>query len=240
VKITGLLYLHRITDNRFGGAGRRNFRMFRKMCGTDSLKNVVIVTNMWSQPPEQIELEREAELRDGEDSFHDILAEGAQMVRHLESTRESAHDIIRRVLDKVPIVPGLAQQIIDQGMNLEDTDAGKTLGDEITSALRQAREEIEKLKADHAQASKEKDEKWRSEIEALEAKANSRSQGLEEQIRSLKEGQGAQQENWQKTLLESQEKYFKQISDMDQAHREQVDSLVHTIENQDRGICIIA
>ncbi|KAG9082648.1 hypothetical protein FS749_006694, partial [Ceratobasidium sp. UAMH 11750] len=77
--ITGFLYLHRITDIHFSGAVRRNFRMFRKMCGADSLKNVVVVTNMWSQPPTETELACEVELRQEEDFFRGILSEGAQM-----------------------------------------------------------------------------------------------------------------------------------------------------------------
>ncbi|KAG9085363.1 hypothetical protein FRC06_003646 [Ceratobasidium sp. 370] len=239
-KITGLLYLHRITDNRFGGAGRRNFRMFRKMCGTDSLKNVVVVTNMWSQPPTETELAREIELRDGDDFFQDILSEGAQMVRHSKPTRESAFDIIRCVLGKKPVVPELSRQIVDEGKKLEDTDAGHALGEEIAAALRRGREEIERLKAEQAEAAREKDEKWQRDLEIQEKKANERARALEEQVESLKQGHGAQQADWQKMFMETQEKYLSSMAEMEKTHGERMERLIHAMENQPRGGCIVA
>ncbi|KAF9259473.1 hypothetical protein L218DRAFT_947600 [Marasmius fiardii PR-910] len=48
-KLTGVIYLHRISDLRMGGIARRNFNMFKELCGESSLKNVAIVTNMWGQ-----------------------------------------------------------------------------------------------------------------------------------------------------------------------------------------------
>ncbi|KAG9121609.1 hypothetical protein FRC07_002368 [Ceratobasidium sp. 392] len=239
-KITGLLYLHRITDNRFGGAGRRNFRMFRKMCGTDSLKNVVVVTNMWSQPPTETELAREIELRDGEDFFQDILSEGAQMVRHSEPTRESAYDIIRCVLGKAPVVPELSRQIVDEGKDLDKTDAGLSLGEELAEALRRGREEVERLRAEQAEAIREKDEKWKRDLDIQEKKANERTRALEVQVESLKQGHGAQQADWQKMFMETQEKYFSRMTEMQKEHNERVDKLIYALQNQDRGICIIA
>ncbi|KAG8695725.1 hypothetical protein FRC09_008972 [Ceratobasidium sp. 395] len=239
-KITGLLYLHRITDNRFGGAGRRNFRMFRKMCGADSLKNVVVVTNMWSQPPTETELAREVELREGEDFFQDIISEGAQMIRHSKPTRESTHDIIRCVLDKVPVVPELSRQIVDEGKNLEDTDAGLSLGEELADALRRGREEIDRLRAEHAEAARENDEKWKRDIDMQEKRANGRAQALEAQIESLKQGHGTQQADWQRMFMETQDKYLSKMTEMEKEHGERVDKLIHAMENQDRSICIIA
>ncbi|KAG9121445.1 hypothetical protein FRC07_002598 [Ceratobasidium sp. 392] len=128
--------------------------MFRKMCGTNSLKNVVVVTNMWSQPPTETELARE-----------DILSEGAQMVRHSEPTRESAYDIIRCVLGKAPVVPELSRQIVDEGKKLEDTDVGLSLGVELAEALRRGREEVERLKTEQAEAIREKDEQWKRDLD---------------------------------------------------------------------------
>ncbi|KAL4061675.1 hypothetical protein V8B97DRAFT_2066349, partial [Scleroderma yunnanense] len=47
--LTGLIYVHRISDTRVGGNAQRNLRMFRNLCGDESLKNVVIVTTMWDK-----------------------------------------------------------------------------------------------------------------------------------------------------------------------------------------------
>ncbi|KAG8684824.1 hypothetical protein FRC08_013466, partial [Ceratobasidium sp. 394] len=53
-RLTGIIYLHRITDGRMGGISRRTFKIFRELCGQKTLGNVLIVTNMWSDPPSDI------------------------------------------------------------------------------------------------------------------------------------------------------------------------------------------
>src|SRR5262245_53143547 len=45
--LTGIIYLHRITDVRMTNASVRNLTLFRKLCGEDNLSNVILVTNRW-------------------------------------------------------------------------------------------------------------------------------------------------------------------------------------------------
>jgi hypothetical protein len=54
--------MHRISDIRMGGTNRRNFKMFRELCGESTLRNVLIVTNMWSQVAPDLGEMREKEL----------------------------------------------------------------------------------------------------------------------------------------------------------------------------------
>jgi predicted GTPase len=61
VQLRGILYLHRITDCRMQGAAMRNLFMFKKLCGRNALKNVILATTMWDydQPPKGEEREEE-------------------------------------------------------------------------------------------------------------------------------------------------------------------------------------
>ncbi|KAJ3575936.1 hypothetical protein NP233_g752 [Leucocoprinus birnbaumii] len=45
--ISGILYLHRITDMRLTGSIAKNFEMFRKLCGEEFYSRIVLVTTMW-------------------------------------------------------------------------------------------------------------------------------------------------------------------------------------------------
>jgi hypothetical protein len=45
MKLTGIIYLHRITDPKITHSTMRNLTMFRKLCGNGSLKNVVPTTS---------------------------------------------------------------------------------------------------------------------------------------------------------------------------------------------------
>ncbi|KAF8153675.1 P-loop containing nucleoside triphosphate hydrolase protein [Mycena galopus ATCC 62051] len=105
-KLTGIIYLHRITDTRMGGISVRNLRMFRKLCGDDALKNVVIVTTRWDDVPEKDRgamEKREKELMETTGKFFEpLIAGGGRFLRH-DNTTESARRITETFLEKDPI-----------------------------------------------------------------------------------------------------------------------------------------
>src|ERR1044071_8985616 len=91
-KLTGIIYMHRITDIRVGGISRRTFNVFRKLCGKDSLSNVLLVTNMWSDPPTPQQIDRETELCTHADFFQPAIEQGATMARRAHKDEQSAHE----------------------------------------------------------------------------------------------------------------------------------------------------
>ena len=64
-KLTGLIFLRRITDIWVGGVSRRNFKLLSDICGESTLKNVALVVNMRKEnqtPKEFAKLEKELPL----------------------------------------------------------------------------------------------------------------------------------------------------------------------------------
>jgi len=49
IKLNGILYFHRISDVRMQGSAKKNLLMFKKLCGEDALRNVILVTSMWDR-----------------------------------------------------------------------------------------------------------------------------------------------------------------------------------------------
>ena len=107
-KLAGVIYIYRISGVQFSGISARNFALFRKLCDESTLKNVVLVTNMWGVGSEATNEAREKELSGT--FFKPALDRGAQMGRH-HNTTESAHAILRKIIAKpikiacVPDVP---------------------------------------------------------------------------------------------------------------------------------------
>ncbi|KAJ2921046.1 hypothetical protein H1R20_g16047, partial [Candolleomyces eurysporus] len=90
-KLHGIIYVHRISDLRVGGLAKTNFSIFRKLCGDSSLRNVIILTNMWSRLPSELEgRRRAAELASLDDFFKPAIAKGAVMMHHKKDTVDSA------------------------------------------------------------------------------------------------------------------------------------------------------
>ncbi|KAE8162729.1 P-loop containing nucleoside triphosphate hydrolase protein [Aspergillus tamarii] len=52
VQLTGLLYLHQISDVRMQGSALKNIRMFRSLVGGDNMTNVILVTMRWDSVTE--------------------------------------------------------------------------------------------------------------------------------------------------------------------------------------------
>ena len=49
MKLSGIIYLHRITDPRVGGTAWRNLRMLHNLVGADKMANVLLVSTRWEE-----------------------------------------------------------------------------------------------------------------------------------------------------------------------------------------------
>ncbi|KAI5988357.1 P-loop containing nucleoside triphosphate hydrolase protein [Pisolithus albus] len=135
VKLSGILYLHRISDNRVGGTPLRNYRMFNELCGKDNFKNVILVTSMWDVVTEEVGSAREQELR--VDFWKAMIALGSTTHR-FEGTTESAWKIINSLS-----VPPLASrrplqiqwEMVDKHIPLHRTAAGRTVLESLSDLM---------------------------------------------------------------------------------------------------------
>ncbi|TFK44968.1 hypothetical protein BDQ12DRAFT_621501 [Crucibulum laeve] len=125
ITLSGLLFFHRISDNRMDGTSLRNLRMFQNLCGNDALENVILVTTMWDGVSEEEGSKREEQLRDS--YWKPMLNLGSRMVRfHYSAT--SAWDIVSKFQPAPRSRPLLLQEeMVDRGMQLAETSAGRTL-----------------------------------------------------------------------------------------------------------------
>ncbi|KAG6330171.1 hypothetical protein ID866_8919 [Astraeus odoratus] len=126
-QLVGLVYLHRISDNRVGATSRRIVDMLRKLCGMDSLKNVVIVTTMWDEVTQEEGEQREIELQSETDFFKTLLDQGATMRRHTKEDRQSALNILNYVLGKQGTTPEIVREMVNEKKTVERTTAAEAL-----------------------------------------------------------------------------------------------------------------
>ena len=138
--------------------------MFRKLCGDSTLRNVVIVTNMWGQVDPQLGDEREAELVREDIFFKPVLDKGARMARH-DNTPPSAENIIRLILENHPLPLRIQQELVDEHKDISETGAGEELNRELNIQIRRHQQEMRVLREEMEQAMKDKDEETRRELE---------------------------------------------------------------------------
>ena len=136
--------------------------MFRELCGDSTLKNVALVTNMWSEVSPKDGQDRESTLSSR--FFKPAIDKGARMVRH-HNTAQSAHDIIRKIVENHPIALQIQREVVDEHKDIVNTAAGEVVNGELNELIRKYDAELKKLREDMEQASKKRDEELRRELE---------------------------------------------------------------------------
>ena len=116
--------------------------MFRKLCGDDTLKNVVIVTNMWGEVGQAKGEMREAELKNK--FFKPALDKGAQMLRH-GNTVESAHNILRHIIQNHPLPLKIQRELVDEKKDIGETAAAQEVESQIHELIQKHQTEMKQL-----------------------------------------------------------------------------------------------
>ncbi len=178
IRLTGILYLHRITDNRMGGTPLRNLRMFGELCGYSALKQVVLVTTMWDKIQDAAAGEvRETELKT---TFWQIMLEKGSRVAKFNNNFDSAHGIVNGLITERSAETLLLQEeLVDLKRRLNETHAGQLLYSDLQRLLEEQRGSIDQLMAQ------------------IEEKAGSFSPNI---LESLRREQKKIEEELQKTL----------------------------------------
>ncbi|KAF8065329.1 P-loop containing nucleoside triphosphate hydrolase protein [Lyophyllum atratum] len=146
MKLAGIIYLHKITNNRVAGTTRNNFDLFEKLCGKNASEKIVLVTTMWSLVSKEAGERREEQLRGK--FWKDMLALGSTMIRLDDSDMQrSAQNIIKFILTK-DILDHLQIQyeMVDLDKLLEETEAARLLSSELHHLLHRQEEKASELR----------------------------------------------------------------------------------------------
>jgi hypothetical protein len=97
IKLSGLLYFHRISDNRVvAGTPLKNLRMYEELCGRNAYQNIILATTMWDEVDDETGETREEELRSK--YWRPMLDRNSTTSRFMR-TRESAIALIDPLID---------------------------------------------------------------------------------------------------------------------------------------------
>ncbi|KAG8916600.1 hypothetical protein FRC03_001224 [Tulasnella sp. 419] len=192
--LNGIIYLHRISDNRVGGISFKNMRLFHALCGRKAMKNVVLCTTMWENVDSTLAEAREEDLL--AKFWNTMTTQGARAARHY-GTHQSALAIINELLD-LPPIPLDIQVSLAEGRSLAETAAGKWIDRELVAMQAKHKQEMEDLKKEWKEASQFHDQETQAqlsaELERLKAEVARRqleqerlSDSLGEEIKALKD-----------------------------------------------------
>ncbi|KAJ5273274.1 hypothetical protein N7478_008399 [Penicillium angulare] len=202
LKIAGILYLHRISDNRISGSTLRNFKLLETMYGMDAAHRVFLVTTMWgSSKDEQCEAAlRESRLLTTRQFWGRFSEQGSQTKRWRgdEWSALSIVDALISLGDEGGYKPLLIQrELVDEGKPLKETTAGLELMSEYTIAEKGLSEEIRLLRSEESVS--------QHDVEAAISE-------ITREIREMRQAQEKLKVSTRKLFIEKERSYGKVLS----------------------------
>jgi len=136
IKLSGIIYFHCITNNRFQGSAARALSAFKKMCGEEAFCGIVIATTMWDRvtPDELAKAERRheelyAKVR------QDVIHRGGKLTR-LSAVEIDAAKILQHIVGKGrKLTLAFQRELVDENRLVHETGAGQVLFEYLTGSF---------------------------------------------------------------------------------------------------------
>ena len=201
--------------------------MFHELCGDETLKNVVLVTNMWGEVSQNIGEVREQKL--ATNFFKPALDKGAQLVRHHHTT-ESAYDIIRRIVNNQPMALQIQRELVDEGKTITDTAAGEVINKELNEQIRLHQVELKAVQEEMVQALKNKDEEGRKELEEETRKLTEEVDKMRNDSAGMVSNYQEEKRRMEEVIRQMQDQVRQEREKAEAAYRAQMDGLNKYLE----------
>jgi len=166
------------------GSALRNLKMFRKLCGDEPLKNVVLATSFWGKVDASLGEQREEELRTNREFWGAMLAKGSKMARFTD--RNSGLRIISGLLDKLPTALEIQHELVDDKKELIETAAGQTVNEELLRLEAKHAAERAKIQEEMRDALEKKDKELQEILAEQQEKLDRRLDRVHRQQEQLK------------------------------------------------------
>ena len=220
IKLSGIIYLHRIMDVRFGGAAMRNLTMFKKLCGDGNLASVVLATTFWAKVDNEIGKTREKQLKTTPTFWGSMATRGSQVFRH-DSAEKSGAAIIQYLLDRRDRpVYAIQDEMVNKNKTLEETAAGCEVQAEMENMRRKYEQAIVDIKQDMQEAIKNKDEVMRKE---LEKERKEREEFIKRELQERKKMQADANALWQQREAEREKERLDHMQRMEALQKQHLE-----------------
>ncbi|CAK7209586.1 hypothetical protein SCUCBS95973_000490 [Sporothrix curviconia] len=157
IRLSGIIYLHRINQPRMQGSAKRNITLFKKLCGDDALQNVILVTTMWDLVGESVGAMRERELVSTAAFWGYMASKGSKAYRH-DNTHASAMKLIGHFIQaESKMTLEIQAEMVHQHKDLDGTAAAAILDARLEQERARFTAEVHSLKAELEEAVRKKD-----------------------------------------------------------------------------------
>lgn len=155
IPLYGIIYLHRIINTRMQGSAK-NLVLFKKLCGQNALKNVVLVTAMWNGVSSDLYHSREKELMATSEFWGYMMEQGSSCFR--ADSPGSERQIVQYLAShNNPVTIDLQTQLVDDRRRLDETSAGQELQTEVAKDKRRWERAVRETRTGMREAKRQSD-----------------------------------------------------------------------------------
>jgi len=146
IKLTGVLFLHRITDNKFSPTARHIASMLEKFCGERAMSHFMLCATMWDLVSPDDRDNRFEELCKT-DPWKYMIASGASTAVTSNTgpkAKADAERVIGELIKNVqPVELAIQDEMTVQGKTLVQTGAGSLLAERLWNAQKEAERKMQ-------------------------------------------------------------------------------------------------
>ncbi|KAF8130118.1 hypothetical protein EV363DRAFT_1167944 [Boletus edulis] len=145
LKIAGILYMHRITDNFMSGSAYKNLQIFSRLCGDLPLHRARLVMSMWDRAKDrEMAAQRETQLTD---NFWRVLIDEGAVARRFYNSSSSAWGLVDELLCMVKDFQELLvqEELVEQRKHLNETEAAKVIYSRLQKDLAEQKKTLKEL-----------------------------------------------------------------------------------------------
>ncbi|KAI0886792.1 P-loop containing nucleoside triphosphate hydrolase protein [Annulohypoxylon maeteangense] len=220
LNLAGVVYLHRITDNRVSGSSVKNIDILRKLCGIHAFPRVVLTSSMWDSIDQDAILLQKAFCNEDQlkntENFWGSLVDGGSHVMRWTGDKESALGAISHLINlhdlHGSIVLKIQQELVDDGINLNDTEVGRAVQDVFVQALAKHQDDLRDITSQFRQTLRDGNNKMALELqETLNA--------TRKQIESIESSQSTIQTSLEKLANDKTKEYSRVLAQVQEDQR---------------------
>jgi len=200
ILLTGIIYLHPINEVRLNNAGMLNLRMFKRLCGRNTIRKVVIATTFWDFVTLATGQDREDQLKSNDNFWGAMIKSGSHVFRH-DRDQQSAKEIVEYLASKrdqrVPLA--IQEEMVDQDKKLDQTDAGMELDAQLLMQKKTYEEKLANVRAEMKEALAARDCEWQEQLQEMRREVEKQ---MEKDERDRKKLEAANEELMEMTRRE--------------------------------------
>ncbi|KAF8160036.1 P-loop containing nucleoside triphosphate hydrolase protein [Crassisporium funariophilum] len=151
ILLSGIVYFHRISDNRMAGTPLKNLHMFQQLCGTNALENIILATTMWDDVDEETGNQREEELK--KKYWRGMLKHNSTTAR-FTGTRESAFALLAPLINEANSrnAVRLQNEMVQMKLQLQETSAGRALYSKMEEIVTKRQDVLKRIRDEMTRA----------------------------------------------------------------------------------------